>query len=184
VSTNKSRDSKLNNNQGKIVEKQQILFVGPLPPPFAGPEIAMVTLLESPLNDQFKIDILKTNVRQSNKDKGRLDVHMIWAFFSFIFRLSRALFFQKPKLVYYFVTATQMGWMGRDIWCIFLTKLFGSKIVIHMRAGHFMSNYRQMPSFSQTIIKLACGKVSKAFVQGESLKNQFTGLIAPECYQC
>lgn len=162
----------------KIEAKTKLLFVGPYPPPYAGPEIAMKTLLESELSNEYNIKFLKTNVRSSNEQKGKLDFHLVIAFFSFVIRLMFALLAHRPKLVYYFVTATGLGWLGRDIWCIFISRVFGAKVVIHMRAGHFMHNYERLSTIEKTIIKAACSLVSLAFVQANCLKNQFKGLIS------
>jgi len=162
----------------KVDKKVKILFVGPYPPPYSGPEAAMKTLLESDLSKRYEIRFLKTNVRSSNEHKGRLDLHLVIAFFSFVIRLSIALLVHRPILVYYFVTATGLGWLGRDIWCIFISRLFGAKVVIHMRAGHFKHNYDRLVNINKNIIKAACSLVSLAFVQADCLRNQFRGLIS------
>lgn len=157
--------------------KPRVLFVGPYPPPYSGPETAMKTLLESELSKRYNIKFLKTNVRSSNAQKGKLDFHLVIAFFSFVTRLIAALLDHRPIMVYYFVTATGLGWLGRDIWCIFISRIFGAKVIIHMRAGHFRNNFEQRSNMEKTIIKAACSLVSLAFVQADCLKNQFKGLI-------
>ena len=154
-----------------------VLFIGPYPPPYAGPEQSMKNLLESNLRNRFNIVFLNTNVRKSNHNKGRFDLVMVLAFFSFIFRLTKNIIKYHPSLVYYFVTATRIGWLGRDVWCIALSKLFGLKIVIHMRAGHFKSNYERMTKFEQWLIKKSCSMVDLGIVQSECLKNQYQSLI-------
>ena len=158
--------------------KPKVLFVGPYPPPYSGPETAMKTLLESDLSKYYEIRFLKTNVRSSNEHKGQIDPHLVIAFFSFVIRLIATLLNHRPKLVYYFVTATGLGWLGRDIWCIFISRLFGAKVVIHMRAGHFMHNFERLSNIEKMVIKSACSLVSLAFVQADCLRNQFKGLIS------
>jgi glycosyltransferase involved in cell wall biosynthesis len=160
------------------IEKTKILFIGPYPPPYSGPEMAMKTLLESELSISYEIRFLKTNVRSSNEHKGKIDLHIVIAFFSFVIRLIGALLDHRPTLVYYFVTATGLGWLGRDVWCIFISRLFGAKVIIHMRAGHFRYNYDQLDTLQKKVIKAACSLVSLAFVQADCLRNQFKGLIS------
>ena len=63
----------------KRVDK--VLFIGPYPPPYAGPEISMKYLLESPLSQRFDVSFLNTNVRKSNAKKGNIDIFLVWAFF-------------------------------------------------------------------------------------------------------
>jgi len=160
-----------------IPKKKRVLFVGPYPPPYAGPEMAMKTLLESSLKDKFLISFFNTNVRSSNAEKGKFDLILIKAFFLFIFRLLFIIATKKPELVYYFVTATRLGWLGKDIWCIFIARLFGAKIVIHLRAGHFKNNYQNCNLIEQKIIRFACSFVALGLVQAKCLRKQFEGLI-------
>jgi len=157
---------------------RKMLFVGPYPPPYAGPETAMKTLLESSqLTDRFDIKLLKTNVRTSNDEKGRFDLTLVKAFFVFVFSLINILIRFRPEVVYQFVTATKMGWLGRDIWGIFIARMLGAKVIIHMRAGHFKHNYLSMHLVEKLPIKAACRLVSLGIVQADSLKDQLKGLI-------
>ena len=62
--------------------KPKILFIGPTPPPYSGPELSMQQFLESEmLNETFDILFLKTNFRTDNTKKGKLDVSMFTNFF-------------------------------------------------------------------------------------------------------
>ena len=155
----------------------KVLFIGPYPPPYSGPETAMKGLLDSSISERFEIHFLKTNVRTSNEEKGKIDLKIVFAFFSFITRLLFMLTYHKPKAVYYFVTATRTGWLGRDVWCILISRLFGTKVIIHMRAGHFKYNYDKLNVIEKKIIKYACSKVSLGLVQSDNLVSQFQGLI-------
>ena len=56
-----------------MLKKPKILFIGPYPPPYSGPEMGMKLFLESSLKDEFQIFFLKTNVHKSNAQKGKFD---------------------------------------------------------------------------------------------------------------
>lgn len=160
--------------------RPKILFIGPYPPPYAGPETAMKLLLESDLREEFAISFLKTNVRKSNDQKGRFDLVIVLAFFSFIARLlCKLLEKNRPRAVYYFVTATRLGWIGRDIWCIVISRLFRCKVLIHFRAGHFGHSIRSLSSIEKKLIRYACSLVSLCLVQAQALKSQLNGFIEP-----
>lgn len=161
-------------------ENYKVLFVGPYPPPYAGPEISMKYLLESPLTKRFDVSFLNTNFRKSNAKKGNIDIFLVGAFFSFVARLMWMLATRRPSLVYSFVTATRLGWLGRDIWCIAISRLFGRKVVLHMRGGHFKINYDASGRLAKEIIRGACSFVSCGIVQAKGLRNQFEGLIPEE----
>ena len=160
-----------------IHKKERILFVGPYPPPYAGPEASMKCLLESPLTERFDVSFLNTNFRTSNPQRGVIDLSLVRAFFVFIQRLAFRLVSHRPKVVYAFVTATRLGWLGRDVWCIALSRLFGAHVVIHMRAGHFRRNFEGGGRLARTIIRIACSLLSHGIVQSYSLRDQFAGLL-------
>ncbi len=160
--------------------KKRVLFIGPYPPPYSGPEMGMKLLLESSLRDSFDIVFLKTNVRSTNEIKGRFDHHMILAFFSFIIRLTYSIARYRPVLAYYPNTATQVGWIGRDIWCLFICRLFKVKSVIHLRGSHLKLNFQTFHPLVKKLSRMACRSVSLALVQAECLKDQYDMLIPKE----
>lgn len=164
----------------KNTSKPKALFIGPYPPPYSGPETAMKTFLESDLTDRFDIAFLNTNVRTSNEQKGKIDATIVKAFYLFVSRLIRVILREKPKVAYYFVTATRIGWLGRDIWCILICRMLGVPLVVHMRAGHFKRNFNAMSSAEKAVIRFACRRVARALVQAERLRNQFEGLVPDE----
>src|SRR5690606_29857700 len=91
---------------------KKVLFVGPVPPPFSGPELSMKQLLESKqLNHDYCIKFLKTNFRKDNKNKGRLDLEMIAHFFLFFFKYITLMIRFRPHCIYYPITPTQVGWI-------------------------------------------------------------------------
>jgi glycosyltransferase involved in cell wall biosynthesis len=156
----------------------KVLFIGPYPPPFSGPELGMKMFLESTLlQDNFDITFVQTNHRSSNKNKGKLDLSMIGAFFSYFWRLFLALWRVSPQIVYYPVTATQVGWVGRDVWTILLASMFGSKVIIHLRGSHLKLNFDGFNFIVKRLIKWACHKVSMALVQANCLMDQFDYLV-------
>ncbi len=157
--------------------KPKILFVAPFPPPLAGPEISAKLFLESNITDSFDIIKLDTNYRKSNSQKGKFGFAMIIAFFQLIFKLIKKIIWLKPNVVYYYVTATMLGWLGKDIWVIIISKLFGSKVVIHMRAGHFKKNYNQSNKIFKIIIKRVLNLTDYNLAQSHSLSKQYDGLV-------
>lgn len=158
-------------------EKRKILFIGPYPPPYAGPEMGMKLFLDSSLKDGFHIFFLNTNVRKSNSTKGKFDSKACLAFFRFVFSLLYMIIRYRPALAYYPVTATQFGWIGRDIWCLTICRLFQVKCLIHLRGSHFKLNYEKFHPLVKWLIRWSCKLVSAAIVQAECLKEQFEGLI-------
>ena len=159
-----------------MAKKLKILVIGPYPPPFSGPEMAIKMLLDSPLKDEMQLSFLSTNVRKINASKGKVGLEMAISFFLFFSKLIWKLITVRPKVVYYFVTATRLGWLGRDVWCIVVSRLFGAKVVTHMRAGHFRHRLESANKLEKGLIKWACHRVRWSVVQAPSLRDQFEGL--------
>lgn len=159
-------------------KKEKILFIGPTPPPYSGPELSMQQFLESKtLNDAFDISFLKTNFRADNTKKGKLDVSMVTNFFVFFSKLLKLFITNKPKCVYYPITPTQIGWIGRDVWTILLSKLFGVKVIIHLRGSHFKLNFQQFNGLVKKLIGFSLKKVDCGIVQAKYLQDQFEPFI-------
>jgi len=159
-------------------KRSKILFIGPTPPPYSGPELSMQQFLDSEtLNNSFDIRFLKTNFRKDNTKKGKLDLTMISNFFIFFSKLFKHLVTTRPNVVYYPITPTQIGWVGRDVWTIILSKLFGAKVIIHLRGSHFKLNFQQFNSIIKKLVGFSLKKVDCAIVQASYLKDQFEPFI-------
>ncbi|MDT0559381.1 glycosyltransferase family 4 protein [Ichthyenterobacterium sp. W332] len=159
-------------------KKHKLLFIGPTPPPYSGPELSMQQFLESKsLNESFDISFLKTNFRSNNKNKGKFGIGMILNFFKYFIKLVLLLIKKRPKLVYYPITPTQIGWLGRDVWTILISKLFKAKVVIHLRGSHFKLNFSQFHPITKKIIGFSLKQVNTAIVQANYLNDQFYPFI-------
>ena len=138
----------------------------------------MKLFLESEvLRSDFDIRFLCTNVRKSNQHKGKFGTVMLLAWVVFFARLFWELCRYRPRLAYYPVTATQLGWVGRDAGCLLLCRILGVKTVIHLRASHFRLNFEQFRPFAKRLTALACRTVSRCIVQADYLHKQFEGLV-------
>ncbi|MFY0604918.1 MAG: glycosyltransferase family 4 protein [Flavobacteriaceae bacterium] len=159
-------------------KKPKILFIGPTPPPYSGPELSMQQFLESNiLNEAFHIQFLKTNFRTDNTNKGKFGTSMILNFFKFFSKLLKLLIVFRPACVYYPITPTQIGWIGRDVWTILLAKFFGAKVIIHLRGSHFKLNFQMFHRIVKRLIGWTLKRVDKAIVQARYLEDQFLPYI-------
>lgn len=154
--------------------KKRVLFIGPVPPPYSGPELGMKQFRESKLlNDTFEITFLQTNFRVDNTNKGKFGIAMFLNFFLFFSKLLVQLIFYRPNCVYYPITTTQIGWIGRDFWTIIIAKIFNVKVIIHLRGSHFKLNYQDFYPIVKKMVAFALRKVDTAIVQAGYLEDQF-----------
>jgi glycosyltransferase involved in cell wall biosynthesis len=158
-------------------KKTKVLFIGPLPPPYSGPELSTKQLLGSDLKSYYDIIFLNTNVRKDNSKKGKIDFNAFLSVITFNLKLFKILLFNKPDIAYHLVTPTEIGWLGRDIWFIFQCNFFGVKKVIHFRGSHLDINFKTFRPISKKLIKYACKSVDAAIVQSDCLRSQFNGLV-------
>jgi len=160
------------------IKKPKILFIGPTPPPYSGPELSMQQFLKSEiLNEAFDIKFLKTNFRSDNTKKGKLDFSMLANFFIFFSKLLSLLISNKINCVYYPITPTQIGWIGRDVWTILLSKLFRAKVIIHLRGSHFKLNFQEFSGLAKKLVGYSLKKVDSGIVQAAYLKDQFAPFL-------
>ena len=160
---------------------EKLLFIGPIPPPLSGPELSMQEFLNSKLlNEKYNINFLKTNFRKKNSNKGKFGISMIFNFFKYFIRLIKILISKKPHLVYYPITPTMIGWVGRDIWTILISKVFGCKVLIHLRGSHFSLNFEEFNKLVKILVAFSLKKVDHAIVQANCLRNQFEPNINPK----
>lgn len=158
----------------------KILFVGPYPPPLSGPELGMQMFLQSEfLNRNLNILFLQTNFRKKNKYKGKFGLPMVINFFKYFVRLVHKLSSSDVSAIYYPITPTQIGWIGRDAWTILLAKIFKKKIIIHLRGSHFNLNFQEFSLCAKKLTGFALTKVDCAIVQAYYLRDQFSPFILP-----
>lgn len=137
----------------------------------------MKLFLASSLCEKFDVRHIRTNVRKSNKNKGRLDVTMVFAFFRFITTLIWSLIRYRPAVAYYPITATATGWVGRDSWCLLLCRVFRVATVIHMRGSHFRLNFEEFSAPLKRLVRYCLGGVDLTLVQADYLRDQFEGIV-------
>lgn len=157
-----------------------ILFIGPLPPPYSGPEISMKLFLESDLRRRCRIFFLRTNFRKDNVHKGKIDLSGILFTIGFFIKLTGFLAFRRPELVYYPITPTQIGWIGRDAPTLLLCRIFRVGAVVHERGSHFKLNYSQFRPWVKKLVAAAFKGVRAAIVQADYLHDEFSAFLPPE----
>ena len=159
----------------------KIVILGPLPPPYSGPEVMIQTLLEGLIgSEKIKFLHINTQVSRSLADKGGrrpwrkalTGVHqamqLITAFFSF-----------KPEIVCLPLTNSPsiLGFL-RDSLFFLPSIVYGKKIVVQFYGGYYF--YAHKTGIGRTFIRKILERVNLAIVEGERLPMVFNGLIPAE----
>ncbi len=159
--------------------KYNILIIGPLPPPYIGPAVATKMILASELNNQFKLIHLDTSDHRSITNIGKLDLRDIFLAILHIFKLLFLLIKYSPRIIYLPICQTVIGYF-RDVIFIVLSKVFGVKVIIHLRGGYFRKLYEKSNPFVKIVIRSSLKLISRAIVLGKSLRYIFEGLVPSE----
>lgn len=158
--------------------KERLLIIGPLPPPYAGPEIGTELFLKSAtLHRTFELGHINTTVRANNSEKGRADLTMYLAYVVYLGRLLRALVVFRPHFVLYRPTsATLRGWV-RDGTTLMLGTAFGAKVLLQFGGGHFRYFFDSLSSFNRRLIRWLLRRATFVLPESRVLRRQFDGLV-------
>ncbi|MGB9589741.1 MAG: hypothetical protein ACPL68_02545, partial [Candidatus Hydrothermia bacterium] len=144
----------------------RVLAVVPLPPPFTGPENATALLLEG--EHPFDLSLINTNHRRSPETRGTPG----FTGFLGLVRLKAFLIVRliswRPRLVYYSITATRLGWI-RDSLVILLARFFGSRLLLHFRGGHFGFFFADTDPVTRFVVRFCLGLAAGIIVQADRL---------------
>jgi len=136
-------------------------------------------IIESELKNWFHIVHLDTSDRRSLTNIGKLDLKNICLALFHIFKLCILLIKIHPYIVYLPICQTVKGYL-RDVAFIGISKIFGARVIIHLRGGYFRRLYENSNPFVKLVIKNSCKFVDRAIVLGETLRYIFEGLVPSE----
>lgn len=159
--------------------KNTIIFMAPTPPPYMGPSIATQIILNSRFVDEFNVIHIDTADRRPLNHLGKIDLTNIYLALKHYLLLFHRLLFSKANLVYIPVCQATIGFL-RDVPFIVLSKLFGKKIVLHLRGGHFKEFYNSSNKIMKYVIEQTLKRIDRMIVLGSSLTILFDGLIPEE----
>lgn len=162
----------LSGEESNPVNRKTILAFVPLPPPYAGPEIATEDLLKGLHLSEGGLAVVKSNVRRANEKKGQLDFAGLWSSAKALFRLGLGCLRYRPHTVYFLLSSSTVGYL-RDFMIILISKLFFCKTIAHYRGSNFKKFYERMPGWYQQLIRVGLNKVDIIIVQAERLKVIF-----------
>lgn len=153
----------------------KIIIIGPTPPPYFGVSTATRIILDN-MNTRFKLFHLDTSDRRESLNFGIIDLYNIYLAIKHLIQLFFLHLRYRPHLTYIPISQGAPGYL-RDAFFILISKLFKSKIVLHLRGGkHFKTFYSNANPLIHQLIKITIPLADRVIVLGESLKSNFTGL--------
>jgi glycosyltransferase involved in cell wall biosynthesis len=159
----------------------KILLLGPLPPPYGGPEVMTQTLVDGLRGKkECVVRHINTQVSRSLAEKGgKHQFRKSWLGYWQAMRLVGMLVTFRPDIVYLPLTNSPsfFGFL-RD--ALFLTPalLCRRKVVVRLHGGYYF--YAHTRGLQRKLVHTLLGNVALALVQGWRLVNEFDGLIPAE----
>lgn len=159
--------------------KPTILILGKLPPPLMGPAIATQIILNSTLQEEFKLVHLDTRMNTDVATMGRWSfsklVRSIGIYFEFISKVRK----HQPNLILVPISQTTMGFL-KDAPFIWLGKLMGKKVLIQLRGSNFKNWLNVASGFTRSFVKMTLKKCVGVIVLGNNLKHLFEDYFTEE----
>jgi len=159
----------------------KVLFVAPLPPPYAGPEVISAELLKAleVIQCPFEIIHLSSNIRKENLKKGVFDFEGVVAFLCVYFRFLRHLIFSRITIGYLLLSSGKVGFM-RDAVLVFTASLFSKAVVAHYHGGNFHNFYNSSTPLYKKLIKSTMNRINTVIVLANNLKFMFEKFVDSE----
>ena len=159
-----------------MTTKTVVLLIGPTPPPFHGVAVAVQTLLQSCIVEQFRVCHLDLADRRGIQHVNKPDLHDVALFLQQWLKLVNILVRACPRLTYLVLSQSTVGFL-RDSLLIWPAYLRGSHIVLHLHGGNFREWFLGRSWFMKVYVQTVLSRVTRVIVLGESLKCQFDGLV-------
>lgn len=162
-----------------MINKKAILVLGQMPPPYMGPSIATVVILNSKLKNEFNLIHLDTSDHRDLNTLGVIDFQNVYLALKHYIILLWLIITRWPKLVYMEVTQTTKGYL-RDIFFILISKLFRRKVICHLRGGNFRNWYNSATVITRWLVRQVHSLVDGQIVLGENLRHLFDYIVPKE----
>lgn len=158
---------------------KKVIFLGKLPPPLIGPSVATAIILKSRLRQNFNLLHLDTSDHRSINKLGAFDLKNILLPFMHYGQLLGMIVRHWPGAVYIPSAQTTVAY-ARDIPFILIAKLFGRKVICHLRGGNFKNWYDGASAVTRWIVRWMQRLVDVQIVLGECLVEMFTPFMPRE----
>lgn len=144
-----------------------------------GPSLATEIILKSKLNEKFYLIHLDTSDHRELSRLSRIDLRNIYLALLHYLKLFLLLITKWPKIVYIPISQTTIGYI-RDSGFILIAKLFRKKVICHLRGGNFKNWYSGSIMLTRFYVRMVHNLVDGQIVLGETLRDQFSGLVPPQ----
>jgi glycosyltransferase involved in cell wall biosynthesis len=161
------------------VSKRRLIVIGPLPPPIHGVTVSTsLVLANQALRGLFDVIHVDTSDQRDGANIGRWDARNVLIGLKNVVDLLRAL--RGGRGTVYLPISQNTGAFLRDSLFIHAAALRGWRVAIHLRGSEITAFYQSQGPVLRWWLRRALRLVTSAAVMGESLRDAFGSLVAPE----
>lgn len=155
----------------------RVLLVGPVSPPYGGPEKITETLLASSLfTESFEIHHVNIQKPLTNEQRSRFRLvnllHNGWHLLSMIGVIVR----HRPRVVFLFLAQNKVAFF-RDAIFITTAKLLGRRVVVSREGAYFKTFYEQSSLAWKWLIRRTLALPDRIRVESVLIRPQLEGLV-------
>lgn len=156
--------------------RHRVLVVAPTPPPYSGPEMVTVALIDGLRNNGFVVEHLNSTIRIRNSDKGKLTAAAVASLLRLTVHLWGKLSTGQYSAVYTILSQNNMGF-GRDAVVIFSAAIWRRPIVAHLHGGNFHTFVEYSTWWMRRIISLTMPRITRLILLGDRVRRTVSRAI-------
>jgi len=150
----------------------RLILVGPLPPPFFGQSLSFRMLVDEVARLGIPHDVIDLTHREgSAKKAGVVTIHR-FADYGSILRRFVAAAAGRRGTVYLTIAQSRAGFL-RDWVMIRYARLFGHRVVLHLKGGNYDNFYAAQPAWMRALVRSTLRRADRVLVLGERLRAMF-----------
>jgi len=133
-------------------------------------------LLESKLLARYDLIHLRSNISDSNRDKGHIGVRSLLRLAVLCWREAARIVMERPPITYVLISQNRTGFL-RDTCLIAVAALLRRRLVGHFRGGAFDVFYRGSGPILRWVVRRVLAGLSRLVIQAERLRPMFLPFV-------
>lgn len=155
----------------------KVLLIGPISPPVTGCSVVNDLVLEK-LNQKegFRCKVINRAYPEFNEAIGMFSFKKLFFYISQYFQAYKIF---SSDITYIAIGLTFLGVL-KDAPFIFISKLIGKQVVIHVHGNYLKTQYTLLSGFKKNLFHYTLSRANKGIVSSERLKENLTPFLTDD----